>query len=68
MGIIAQIQLFSWEDVENPGDLERLVLVLEYLPDEELVALLKKERDKGRDEYPVEPVWNLRNSRNCVST
>jgi hypothetical protein len=58
MGIVAQKQLFSWQDVENIGDLERLVLVLKYLPDEELVTLLEKERDKGRDDYPVEPTWN----------
>jgi hypothetical protein len=58
MGIPAQKQLFSWQDVESIGDLERLMLVLRYLPDENLIDILEKVRDRGRDDYPVEPTWN----------
>ena len=58
MAIIPQKQLFCWEDVDKLGDLERLVLVLDYLPDGELMRTLEKERGKGRDDYPIRAVWN----------
>lgn len=58
MSIIPQKQLFSWEKIENLGDLERLRLVVEYMPDEGLMRLIEKERGRGRDDYPVRPVWN----------
>jgi len=47
-----------WDEIENLGDLERLQLVLEYMPDEELMQILEKERGKGRDDYPVRAMWN----------
>ena len=50
--------LFKWQDVEAKSDLERLGLVLEYLPDEALMKKLEAHRDKGRDDYPIRPVWN----------
>ena len=50
--------LFKWQDVEAKTDLERLRLVLEYLPDEALMKKLEAHRDKGRDDYPIRPVWN----------
>jgi len=43
---------------ENLGDLSRLRLVLDYLPDEPLMRALESQRAKGRDEYPVRAVWN----------
>ena len=58
MGIPEQKQLFSWKDVDSLGDLERLLLVLKYIPDEKLIDSLIKKRDKGRDDYPVEATWN----------
>ncbi len=58
MAIIAQKQLFGWEEIEALGDLERLRLVLEYLPDEPLMEVLEKHRGRGRDDYPVRAVWN----------
>ena len=67
MGIPEQNQLFSWKDIDSIGDLERLLLVLKYLPDEKLVDLLIKKRDKGRDDYPVETIWNSSYSRSCFS-
>jgi transposase len=48
----------SWEEIEELGDLERLKLVLEYLPDEALMRQMEKERGRGRDDYPVRAVWN----------
>ena len=50
--------LFRWEEVEAKSDLERLRLVLDHLPDEELMGKLEKHRKWGRDDYPIRPVWN----------
>jgi len=58
MAFIPQRDLFSWEEIENLGDLDRLRLVLEYLPDERLMQRLEAERGNGRDEWPVRAVWN----------
>lgn len=58
MAIIPQSWLFSWEDVDNLGDLHRLRLALENIPDEGLVRTLEAERANGRDDYPVRAVWN----------
>jgi hypothetical protein len=58
MAIIPQKSLFGWRDVEELGDLERLVLVLETMPDEKLVSTMEKDRFRGRNDYPVRAVWN----------
>lgn len=58
MAIIPQQTFFVWDEIENLGYLERLSLVLEYMPDEELMRELEKERGKGRDDYPVRAMWN----------
>lgn len=58
MAVIIQNQLFGWQDIEKLGDLERLSLVLKYLPDEPVVRELERTRGRGRDEYPVRPMWN----------
>lgn len=58
MAIIPQQRLFGWQEIDELGDLERLVLVLDHLPDEELMRKLEQERAKGRDDYPVRAVWN----------
>ena len=58
MAIIPQQELFSWEEIEELGDLERLKLVVEYLPDEELMRRMERQRGQGRDDYPVRAVWN----------
>lgn len=58
MAIIPQQRLFGWQEIDELGDLERLVLVLDHLPDEELMRKLEQERGKGRDDYPVRAVWN----------
>ncbi len=58
MAIIPQKHLFGWKEIENLGDLERLRLVLNHLPDEELMRLLERDRGRGRDDYPIRAVWN----------
>jgi len=58
MAIIPQQALFGWEEVESLGDLERLRLVIEYMPDEELMEKLERERANGRDDYPLRAMWN----------
>ncbi|AEJ61334.1 transposase IS4 family protein [Spirochaeta thermophila DSM 6578] len=58
MASIAQKSLFCWHDVEALGDLHRLRLVLENLPDEELMQQLEQRRGRGRNEYPVRAMWN----------
>lgn len=58
MATIPQRELFTWKEIENLGDLERLRLVLEYLPDEKLMLHLEAERGAGRDDWPIRAVWN----------
>ena len=53
-----QKNLFTWQDLDEIGDLRRLHLVLETLDDELLMSKLEKDRGKGRDDYPVRAVWN----------
>ena len=61
MAIIPQISMFCWEnDINILGDLERLDLVLETLPDEHLMKKLEKKRGRGRDDFPVRAMWNLK--------
>lgn len=57
MGSIAQKKLFGWEEIEGLGELARLGLVMEGLPDEALLRALEKERGRGRNDYPVRAMW-----------
>lgn len=58
MAIIPQQTLFVWSKIEALGDLERLQLVVEYMPDEELMKKLVSECGKSRNDYPVMTVWS----------
>ena len=58
MAIITQEGLFDWRDIEDLGDLERLQIILDNLPDEELMQHLEARRKKGRNDYPIRPMWN----------
>ena len=58
MKIITQISMFDDTQNENLGDLERLQKVFDNLPDEKLIRRLKEKRGKGRNEWPVEAMWN----------
>ncbi len=52
MAMIAQKRLFDWQEIEELGDLARLKLVLDHLPDEELMRSLERRRGHGRNELP----------------
>lgn len=59
MPIIPQKELFVWSEIDDLGDLERLVLVLESLPDEQLMRKLEEKRGpSGINKYPIRAVWN----------
>ena len=58
MAIILQKQLFGWQEIDELGDLQRLLLVVNHLPDEKLMKKLEQERCKGRNDYPIRAVWN----------
>jgi len=58
MAIIPQLRLFAWDEIATLGDLERLRLVLEHMPDEDLMQALERKRGKGRNDYPVRAMWN----------
>ena len=58
MSTIPQPYLFSWEKIEVSSDLDRLNLVLSSLPDEKLVCSLEEQRKRGRNDYPIIPMWN----------
>ena len=48
---------FSWDEVDRLSDLRRLRLVLDALPDTEIIRALWAERKNGRNEYPVAAMW-----------
>ena len=54
MYIISQISLFDNNQIEILGDLERLKLAIENIPDEKIIIALKKLRKNGRNDWPVE--------------
>jgi len=58
MARIAQCNIFSWKEIEDLGDLERLQLIIKYFPDEKLMQKLEKERKNRRDDYPIRAIWN----------
>ena len=58
MATIPQPYLFNWKEIDAASDLDRLVLVLLALPDENMVSFLEQRRGKGRDDYPIRPMWN----------
>ena len=58
MATLPRPQLFCWDSIDQLGDLQRLRLVLDALPDEPLMQTLEAERGNGRDDYPVRPMWN----------
>lgn len=62
MAIIYERNFFSWkdfhDDVQNIGDLERLKLVIETLPDQKLIHTLSILRGFGRNVHPIQAMWN----------
>ena len=49
--------LFAWDALEDSPSLRSLRVLLESLPDQELLESLRQARGKGRDDYPVEALW-----------
>ncbi len=58
MKIITQLSAFDYEEISILGDLERCKLLLDNVPDEKIVNKLIDIRGKGRNDYPIIPVWN----------
>ena len=58
MKIISQISFFDYSEIEILGDLERCKLLIENVPDEKIINKLYEVRGKGRNNYPIEYVWN----------
>ena len=62
MAIIQDVYLFSWKIFHDTpqilGDLERLQLVIETMPDAKLTEQLQKLRANGRNDYPIKAMWN----------
>ena len=50
--------LFTWKDIDILPDMQRLKLVLKYLPDHDIVKGLELIRGRGRNDYPVPAMWN----------
>ena len=48
---------FSWDEVDKISDLKRLQLVLDALPDGDIIRALRAMRKNGRNEYPVSAMW-----------
>ncbi len=48
---------FCWNQVDKLSDLRRLELVLDALPDDEIIHALLAMRGNGRNEYPVAAMW-----------
>ena len=44
---------FCWEQVDSLSDLNRLCLVLDALPDTDIINALRETRANGRNEYPA---------------
>ena len=59
MNIIQEKTIFDYMEIEILGDLERLVLCLDNVDDEELCRKLENERGNGRNDFPVRVMLNL---------
>ena len=49
--------LFSWADVEQRPELQRLQRVLDTMPDGDILGALEERRGHGRDDDPVVAMW-----------
>src|ERR1700722_13733868 len=58
MAKVYQINMFSWKDIDDLGDLERLKLVIDHLPDQKLIYILDEFRENGRKDNPIFAMWN----------
>jgi hypothetical protein len=51
--------LFAWAKLEDHPHLATLRQLLEVLPDQPLLAGLRRARGRGRDDYPIEHLWGV---------
>lgn len=58
MARIIHQKIFSWKNVDKSGEIERLKMVIEAIPDEGLMKVLEAERKGRRDDYPIRAAWN----------
>ena len=58
MKTISQISFFDYTEIEILGDLERCKLLIDNVPDKKIISKLYEIRGKGRNDYPIEAVWN----------
>ena len=49
--------LFAWNALEDSPSLKSIRILLEAIPDHNLLESLRDARGKGRDDYPVEVLW-----------
>ena len=61
MAMISQISIFDNTEVyDNLGDLERIKLILENIPDEKLLDAIREDKDvKGRKSIALEALMNI---------
>lgn len=61
MAMIPQISIFDNTEVyDNLGDLERVKLILDNIPDENILEAIRKDKDvKGRKGIPLEALMNI---------
>jgi hypothetical protein len=57
MRLHATDPLFAWAKLDDHPQLSSLKLLLEILPDQELLDGLRQARGKGRDDFPVDALW-----------
>lgn len=51
--------LFSWDHFEETTpELKRFELAIEYLPDNGIIKALYENRGQGRNDFPIEAMWN----------
>lgn len=58
MARVYQTNMFSWKDIDDLGDLERLKLVIDHIPDQKLITVLNELRGSGRNDNPIFAQWN----------
>ena len=58
MARILQQDMFGWKSVGYMPELERFRMVRDTLDDEAVVGALEVLRGRGRNDYPVRPMWN----------
>lgn len=51
--------LFAWDELEDSPTLKTIKLLLDVIPDEELLDGLRDFRGKGRDDVPVRVAWGV---------